>query len=132
MERYFDLNGRENSITAKIKVADKEFKINRVVIAVRVLYSNHLIKMGELFKETGQLDEKNINELDSLNEKINEFNEDKIQTYEKILTLLLEKNGYRYEKQWWNENTDELDIRSFIDSCLSKDVVNNNKKKVLD
>jgi hypothetical protein len=131
MEKYFDLNGRENTITAKIKVSDTTFKINRVVIAVRVLYSNHLKKMGELIKKVGNLDEKDSKALNSINESIEEFNSEKEAIYDKILKLLLEKNGYSYDKSWWQENADEMDIRNFIETCSSKDVTKTNKKKVL-
>jgi hypothetical protein len=131
MDKYIDLNGREKSITAKIKMSDTTFTINRVVIAVRVLYSNHLKKMGDLFKKVGQLDEKDINALNKLNNSIDEFNEEKEALYDKILKLLLEKNGYKYNKTWWEENAEETDIRNFIEECLSKDSTTRNKKKVL-
>ena len=131
MDKYIDLNGREKSITAKIKLSDTTFTIDRVVIAVRVLYSNHLKKMGELFKKVGKLDEKDLKALNTLNKAIEDFNEEKEVVYDKILKLLLEKNGYSYDKAWWQENTEEIDIRNFIEECLNKDSNNNIKKKVL-
>jgi len=131
MDKYIDLNGREKSITAKIKLSDTTFIIDRVVIAVRVLYSNHLIKMGELFKKVGEIKEDDQKALKEINISIEEFNEEKEKVYDKILKLLLEKNGYEFNKTWWNENTDELDIRNFIEECLNKDTNTRSKKKVL-
>ncbi|MGD1818000.1 MAG: hypothetical protein ACPKNR_13285 [Pleomorphochaeta sp.] len=131
MEKYIDLNGREKQITATIKLSDTTFQIKRVVIAVRVLYSNHLIKMGELFKKVGEIKKDDQKALKEINISIEEFNKEKEKVYDKILKLLLEKNGYEFNKTWWNENTDELDIRNFIEECLNKDTNTRSKKKVL-
>ncbi|MGD1818927.1 MAG: hypothetical protein ACPKOI_03470 [Pleomorphochaeta sp.] len=131
MEKYIDLNGREKQITATIKLSDTTFQIKRVVIAIRVLYSNHLIKMGTLFKKVGEIKEDDQKALNEINISIDEFNKEKEEVYDKILKLLLEKNGYKFNKTWWNENADELDIRNFIEECLNKDTNTRSKKKVL-
>jgi hypothetical protein len=129
-ERYYDLNGRDDCVTAVIKVADKEFQINRVVMGARVQYSNLLRRMGDLLRKAAN---QNPADLDAANEFIKEnqdFFDSKEAVYDDVLTLILTKNGYTYDKAWWQDNTDELDVRSFIDACLSKDATAVKKKTV--
>ena len=59
MERYYDLNGREKCVTAVITIGKETFRISRVVIATRVLYSNHIKEMGELLQRLSRLESKN-------------------------------------------------------------------------
>lgn len=129
-ERVFDLNGRDGCVTATVKVADRTFKINRVVTAARVLYSNHLKEMGELLRRTGELGEDpDQDKVRELQEDVDEFQGRREKVYGSILTLLLTKNGYSYEKEWWENETDDLDVRAFIEACLSKDSAGTVKKK---
>ena len=131
MERYFDLNGREKCITAVISVGDHSFRISRVVIAVRVLYSNHIKEMGDLLQRLSKLDAKDADseEAQRLSAEAEEFAKRKLDLYSKIISLLLEKNGYAYDREWWEENTDELDMRTFIEKCLTKDAPADGSKK---
>lgn len=132
MERYYDLNGREKCITAVITIGKETFRISRVVIAARVLYSNHIKEMGELLQRLSRLESKNADteEARRLTAEAEEFAKRKLELYGKIIRLLLEKNGYTYDAEWWKENTDELDMRSFIEKCLMKDApADGNKKK---
>lgn len=130
-ERLYDLNGRENCVTATIKVSDKTFRISRVVTGVRLLYSNHLKRMGELLRKVSEFDVSSPEGIAAASEyegMVDLFTVEKKQTYEDILGLLLGKNGYEYDKGWWETNTDEYDVRSFIEACLSKDAVEQKKK----
>lgn len=131
MERYFDLNGREKCITAVISAGDHSFRISRVVIAVRVLYSNHIKEMGDLLQRLSKLDAKDADseEAQRLSAEAEEFAKRKLDLYSKIISLLLEKNGYEYDREWWEENTDELDMRTFIEKCLTKDAPADGSKK---
>ena len=132
MERYYDLNGREKCVTAVITIGKETFRISRVVIATRVLYSNHIKEMGELLQRLSRLESKNADteEARRLTAEAEEFAKRKLELYGKIIRLLLEKNGYTYDAEWWKENTDELDMRSFIEKCLMKDApADGNKKK---
>ena len=128
-ERYYDLNGREGCITAIITISDRTFRISRVVIAVRTLYSNHIIEMGDMLKKLSEADEDDRETALRLSAEAEEFARKKAGLYEHIITLLLEKNGYEYDKAWWDENTDEADRRLFIERCLMKDSDGNEKKK---
>ena len=123
MERYYDLSGREKCVTAVIAVGDQTFRISRVVIAARVLYSNHIKEMGDLLQKLSGLSEKDSGseKAKRLSEEADAFAARKLDTYSSIIRLLLEKNGYSYDRIWWEENTDEMDMRTFIESCLMKD-----------
>ncbi len=132
MERYYDLNGREKCITAVITIGEETFRISRVVIAARVLYSNHIKEMGDLLQRLSKLETRDADteEARRLTAEADEFARRKLELYGKIIRLLLEKNGYTYDAEWWKENTDELDMRSFIEKCLMKDTpADGNKKK---
>lgn len=129
-ERYFDLNGREKCVTAIITVSDREFRISRVVIAARVLYSNHIRKMGELLRRVARLgDDEDSAEAKALAAEAENFASEKLDAYARIIRLILEKNGYEYSREWWEENTDEMDMRAFIEKCLMKDSPEADKKK---
>lgn len=130
-ERLYDLNGRENCVTATIKVSDKTFRISRVVTGVRLMYANHLKRMGELLREVSSIDvstPEGITDAAQHEAAVDQFMLEKKQTYDDILTLLLTKNGFEYDKAWWEVNTDEYDTRSFIEACLSKDATEQKKK----
>ena len=68
-------------------------------------------------------------EAQRLSAEAEEFAKRKLDLYSKIIRLLLEKNGYEYDQEWWEENTDELDMRTFIEKCLTKDAQADGSKK---
>lgn len=131
MDRIYDLNERRKCVTAVLKVADKEFRISRVVTGVRVLYSNFLTQMGQLLQEIGNLDTQKAEDQEIKNaiEKAEAFKKTREETTTHCLELLLTKNGYEYDKAWWDENADEYDVRSFIEICISKDADGSKKKR---
>ncbi len=132
MERYYDINGREGCTTAVVTVADRTFRISRVVIAARVMYSNMIIRMGEMLRKLSAYDREadtDGTEGMHLEEEATRFAKDRMETIERVLRLLLEKNGEKWDKAWWDENTDEADRRAFIERCLMKDSGNVDKKK---
>lgn len=127
-ERIYDLNDRGGCATAVIKVADKEFRVNRVVTGVRVLYSNLLKSMAGYLKETAEVDTGDERKMRELTERIGRFEADKRGIYGECLRLLLVRNGYTYDSDWWKDNTDEMDVRRFIEASLSKDSPDVKKK----
>lgn len=130
MEVIYDLNERKGCATAVIRVSDKEFRISRVVTGVRVLYSNMLTEMGAMLMEVGSLDPKAATE-DELKEalsKADAFKERRLSAMDRCMELLLTRNGYGYDRSWWEGYTDEYDMRSFIEACLSKDAKGSKKK----
>lgn len=130
MDRIYDLNDRQKCVTAVLKISDKEYRISRVVTGVRVLYSNMLIEMGEQLKAVGSLDTKTASdeEIKEAIEKADAFKERRKTDQNRCLELLLVKNGYEFDRTWWEDNADEYDIRSFIEACLSKDASGSKKK----
>jgi len=129
-ERLFDLNDRQKCVTAVIKVSDKEFRISRVVTGVRVTYSNMLTEMGEQLKGVGEIDTEKATkeEIQTAIEKADRFEKKRKADLDRCMDLLLTKNGYEYDRQWWQDNTDEYDVRSFIEACLSKEAKGSKKK----
>lgn len=128
-ERLFDLNDRQKCVTAVIRVSDKEFRISRVVTGVRVLYSNMLTEMGEQLKAVGNIDSKKATqeEIQAALEKADGFERKRKADIDRCLELILTKNGHEYDRQWWQDNTDEYDVRCFIEACLSKDAKSSKK-----
>ena len=131
MEKYYDLNGREKCVTAVITIGNETFSISRVVIAVRTMYSNHIKEMGDLLERlaTMKTTGPESDEAKAFAKIVQEFGINKLELYERLIRLLLEKNGYSYDKAWWDENTDETDRRTFIEKCLMKDTDEKAKKK---
>lgn len=130
MEAIYDLNERKGCATAVIRVSDKEFRISRVVTGVRVIYSNMLTEMGGILKDVGSIDPKAASE-DELKEalsKADAFKERRLSAMDRCMELLLTRNGYGYDRSWWEDYTDEYDMRSFIEVCLSKDAKGSKKK----
>lgn len=130
MDRIYDLNDRQKCVTAVLKVSDKEFRISRVVTGVRVLYSNMLSEMGEQLKSVGDLETGTATEeeIKIAIAKAEEYSKKRKADLDSCMDLLLIKNGYEYDRSWWQDNTDEYDVRSFVEACLSKDS-NGSKKK---
>ena len=130
MDRIFDLNDRQKCVTAVLKISDKEFRISRVVTGVRVIYSNMLTEMGEQLKAVGSLDTKTASkeEIQAAIDKADAFKEKRTADQDRCLELLLVKNGYEFDRTWWEENADEYDVRCFIEACLSKDASGSKKK----
>lgn len=129
-ERLYDLNDRQKCVTAVIRVSDKEYRISRVVTGVRVLYSNMLTEMGEHLKGVGDLDPEKATreEVQAAIDSADRFEKKRKEDLDRCMDLLLTKNGHVYDRQWWGDNADEYDIRSFIEACLSKDASGSKKK----
>lgn len=123
-ERLYDLNSRDNCVTATIELADKTFKISRVVTGARVLYSNLLVERGQLLQKLAGIDTadpEQLPALEAMQSQVAQFAERKERILDDILELLLKANGIEFDKQWWQDSTDEMDVNGFIEACLSKD-----------
>lgn len=127
-ERLFDLNGRDGCAVAVIKLGDKEFRISRVVIAARVEYSNYLKTVSALLKEYADLKDDDQAQVTAMYEKYMSYAEGVPDLMKEIIQLLLEKNGYAFDEEWWDHNADLEDMRGFIDAALSKDGTGIKKK----
>lgn len=128
-ERIVDLNSRSGCTTAVITLGDKTFRISRVVIAARVKYANYLMEFSHLLDDASRIKDGDQKAMEALNSKYQEFGELVPDILKSIIRLLLEKNGYEFSEEWWDENADIEDMRNFIDASLSKDTATVKKKK---
>jgi len=136
MDREINLDNQARA-TITLVVAGSKFRIRRVVTGVRQLYGDLVAQMGEELLRVGELqdlmktgDEAAIERRASeLAARVNEFAEVRKSATSRILELLLSKNGYNYDAQWWEENADQQDVQGFIAECLRKDVAEGDEKK---
>lgn len=122
-----DLDGKDKP-TLEVSLSGKEFKIKRVVSGVYQRYGDFAKESGKALKLVsdlqGKFDEgvegldEEVIKMTTLTEEIAEMRE----TMEReSITLILEKNGYEMDWEWWMENTDTYDRQAFIVECLNKD-----------
>lgn len=113
-----------------IQVAGKNFKIKRVVSGVFQRYGDFAKSSGEALKRISDLqtrldDGKDFEEVQEEYTELQTVSEEVAQLREKMETecigLILEKNGYELDWDWWLENTDTTDRQGFIVECLNKD-----------
>lgn len=127
--------------TVTIEVAGASFQITRVVIGARKLFGELMQDMGKYLELTGKLEEKFAEvgedpekqeklqaEIKQVSKEIEDFSEDKINRYMDIIRILLEKNGYSFDRNWWIENCEQADLQYFISEAMNKDVDGSKKK----
>lgn len=92
--------------------------------------SSSFSELVEQLKSVGELDTGTATEeeIKTAIAKAEEYSKKRKAELERCMDLLLVKNGYEYDRPWWQDNTDEYDVRSFVEACLSKDS-NGSKKK---
>lgn len=133
------LADRERPIVT-VQVADKEFVIRRVVTGVFRRYGQFAQDSGEAITQLADL-QKQMDapdaDLESLQPRIQEMTSvaehvasNREAMEQECIRLILEKNGYSFDWDWWIDNTDTTDRQAFIVECLNKDTKHNSKKKV--
>lgn len=127
-ERIFDLESRREAAVAVIRLGGMEFRIVRVVIAARVMYSNYLSRVAALFSdisaaEGGKVDAK------ALMDRYGDFAQKAPDILLEIIQAILETNGIAFDRTWWENHSDVEDMRNFIDACMSKGDDGKGKKK---
>lgn len=60
-------------------------------------------------------------EISRLTEEIEHFAARKNDQLMACIKLILESNGYAFDRQWWQDNGDEMDFQGFIVEALMKD-----------
>lgn len=143
-ETFVSLNNAARPVVT-IEVGDRRFTIRRVVTGVRQLwgafvaeYMSYIERVHEYDREveklktSGQADA--LDEIRRLTEEIeiavDGFAARKIDAQLRIIELLLTKNGYEFERQWWIENAEEGDYKDFITTAIEKDMPSVKKKTV--
>lgn len=114
--------------TLEIRLAGARFRITRVVTGVRQLYADYtrrtieaVDKANSLIQGSDEADEAFEKRVRQVTEEINEYVEGNREIFFSMVELILSRNGHELDREWWDENTDELDRRMFLDTCLSKD-----------
>jgi len=140
MERLIDLNGLPRA-SVTIEIGGKSFQISRVVTGVRQLYGRFLTEAGAMMENVADLNEKiqagkispeGLREADAEIEQrtaeVERFAAEKLDVLLRCIELLLVKNGYEFDREWWIENGDEMDYQSLIVEALGKDSTPGQKK----
>jgi len=124
--------------TVILEIAGQSFTIRRVVTGAQQLWTAFVkesmayLEKIDAYQKTaaetkGQKEFAKLTE--DISREIDEFAKSKIDRLLNILELLLTKNGYTFDRQWWIDNADEADYREFIMKSMKKDQKDGNVKK---
>lgn len=114
-----------------LEIGDKQFRIAKVVTGVRQLYGRLLTDSGEALQKLATIQAEDDPEIiQQIAVEIEAFAEEKQRELDAILELLLTKNGYEFDREWWRANTDETDVKWFIVESINKDAPPDQKKTV--
>lgn len=123
-----------------IELEDKTFVIRKVVTGVYRRYGQFAADSGEVISQLGnlqkQIEEGDPDKVTAIQEQLQEMNtvaEQMAQQRESMehdcIEMILSRNGYEMDWQWWIDNTDMTDRQAFIVECLNKDTQGGSKKK---
>jgi len=138
------VNYKDYANTVTIEVGDQSFDISRLTMQIRELYGEYNIFSGEYAKSVYALNEEskklamgnNVEGLEVNYEKmtnlIEGYAKGKAERIQNILTILLDKNGYKFDEKFWEENADYQFMEWFIIQCMNKDVEEKAPKKKLE
>ena len=134
------VNYKDYANTVTIEVGDQSFDISRLTMQIRELYGEYYIFSGEYAKKVSAINEASkqttgVEELESkqaeLTELITSYAVDKAERIQNILTIILDKNGYKFDSDFWEKNADYQFMEWFIVQCMNKDVDEKAPKKKL-
>ncbi len=125
-----------------LQVAGKSYTIRRIVTGVHQLWAAYVKETTEMLEAIGayqkaeaaagaEPDEETrkrlAKELEELSASGDAFYQSKLQRLLRILELLLTKNGYAFDREWWIENAGEADYKEFIIEALSRESAGSKK-----
>ena len=136
-ERIVDLDN-SSRVAVTLQLAGKSFTIRRIVTGAHRLwlafvqetvtnleridaYQEAVAKMPSDLEEIQKQTEEITREIDA-------FAESKLERLLGIIELLLTKNGYAFDREWWIDNAGEEDYREFITQVMLKDQEPGTKK----
>ena len=61
---------------------------------------------------------------------IESFAKEKAERIQNMLSIILDKNGYEFDQEWWEDNARYQDMEAFIFQALKKDEDAAPKKKI--
>lgn len=125
--------------TIVLEIAGQQFRIRRIVTGVRQLWVGfvkesveHLERLGEyerFLKKAGEKDkEETERRTAEITKQVDQFAARKIDRLLEIIELMLVKNGYEFDREWWVQNAEEADYREFITNAMLKDQPDASKK----
>lgn len=122
-----DDEGKSVSIT----IGGKEFVIARITLRARQKYGEYLVFCGHHYQKASDINKRleyaseTVESLTAMQNEmtamIESFAIEKANKLDQLLQIILEKNGYEYSREWWEENTDYNKMELFIVSALKKD-----------
>jgi len=113
-----------------LQIAGESFTIRRIVTGAQQLWSAFVRESAEYLEKidayqkaiSGKISAKEIEQrTEEITREVDDFAESKLDRLLGILELLLVKNGYSFDRQWWIDNAGEEDYREFIISAMLKD-----------
>jgi len=128
-ERTINLDNSPR-IAVTLQLAGESFTIRRIVTGAQQLWSVFVRESAEYLEKidvyqkaiSGKISAKEIEQrTEEITREVDVFAESKLDRLFGILELLLVKNGYSFERQWWIDNAGEEDYREFIISAMLKD-----------
>jgi hypothetical protein len=123
---------------------EKTFRISRVTTATSIMYSKMrqaaieatqaMLKANQLINKASEekdakKQEKIAKEAQKLTDGLQNEDKDYYRITDKLIKLILETNGYDYDKKYWTEVTYQ-EKQIFIRACIEKDI-DESKKKIL-
>lgn len=136
-ERIVNLDNSSRTVVT-LQLAGKSFTVRRIVTGAHRLwlafvqetvtnleridaYQKAVANMPNDLEEIQKQTEKITREIDA-------FAESKLERLLGIIELLLIKNGYAFDREWWIDNAGEEDYREFITQVMLKDQEPGTKK----
>lgn len=110
-----------NRQVAKVEIADKEYTIKIVPLLVEHLIVEHDTTEKEFSKKVGEGLEDEL--------EIIQWNQHSFDLFLQMVQVILEANGYEYDREWWLRNADGTTLVEFIASCRAKDFKQDKKKQ---
>jgi hypothetical protein len=128
-ERLINLdNSPRTAVT--LTLAGESFTIRRVVTGAQQLWSAFVRESAEYLEKidayqkaiSGKTSPEELaRRTEEISREVDVFAETKLDRLLGIIELLLEKNGYSFDRKWWIDNAGEEDYREFITSAMLKD-----------
>ena len=119
-----------------LEIAGRQFRIRRVVTGVRQLWAAFVKETAGYLERVDEYDKavkalqadsgaSSLEEIrrrtEEISRRVDEFAQGKLDRLLGMIELLLIKNGYEFERQWWIEEAEEEDYRDFILAAITKD-----------
>src|SRR5512133_2354120 len=123
--KIVNLDDRNKSVD--IVMSGKTFTISRLTLQLTKLYGEYMIFCGEYAKKMAKIsadahkDGSNLEEI-AVEQGliIEEYAHKKAELIQQMLRIILEKNGYEFDMDWWENNSRYQDMEMFIFTALKK------------